>query len=256
VTTPQQYAPQKPSILDNLGYTQRVVDAILRNNPLTGAVVGSGLMRWIGNYVDSGGINKINFLWIGEFYPLDTSLGVSQRGFSLVRDDSRGGKSAIALFDANPSGGGGLRQTLFIHSGDDRRLASEHRDGGWSWPEENVAMAPLDSDSSKWPGLTAGAFAPLAEGRCNAVGRRLHYRIWCLTDGGASGEFRIRVGGTGGDVFSTTHVLGVNTNAVFDSSIDISASRGNTVAVFAEARRTNAVGTARMIPITIRCFTS
>lgn len=258
MTTPQQYAPKNPSILDNLGYTQRVVDAILRNNPLTGAVIGSGLMRWLGNYVDSGGVDKINFLWIGEFQPMDTNLGpnVRQRGFSLVRDDSRGGKSAIALFDATPSAGGGLRQTLFIHSGDDKRLAWEHRDGGWNWPQENVAMAPVSSDALQWPYASGGAFGVVAEGRGNILGRTLHYDLRIATTGGAAGEFRVRCGTFSGDVTGPTHVLGVNANSLVSGTIDVSAGRGGTFGVFVDARVTNAVGKAHAVPLTIRCYTA
>lgn len=257
MTTPQVYAPRSPSILDTLGYTNRVVDAILRNNPLTDAVVSEGLVRWIGNYVSGGGPNKINFLWVGEFLPADTNLPGSpaQRGFSLVRDDSRGGVSAIAMYDANPAGGGGLKQTLFITSGDGDLLFREHRDGGWQWPEENVAMGTISNNIAQWAENGTGSYATIAEGRANIVGNRLHYRVFCATTNGATGDFQLRAEGFGGDVIGPTHSLGVNSSNVFDSSVDISASRGRTITVRWEAKRTNGVGEARSQVISVRCFT-
>lgn len=250
------YAPRDPDYVDNIRYTQRVVDQILRNNPLVDAVVSKGLIRWIGNYISGPGPDKINFLWIGEFFPADPNLGgIPQRGFSLVRDDSRGGRSAIAMYDANPGGGGGLRQCLFIGSGDGKRLYDENRNGGWGWPESNVWMGALGSDTSKWPGTTSGTFDTLFEGRLNVVGNQVAYRFFAATTGGATANYRLRVEGTGGDVVGSTHSLGVNSSNVFDSTVDVSASRGNTVTIRWEAQRTNGVGIAASQCITTRCFT-
>ena len=258
MTNPQlTYAPRNPDFIDTIGYTQRVVDSILRNNPLTDAVVSEGLVRWLGNYTNSGNPDKINFLWIGEFLPADVNLPGSppQRGFSLVRDDSRGGISAIALFDGNPGGGGGLRQTLTISSGDNRRLMSESRDGGWSWPQDNIWMGALDSDLSLWTGTDAAAFSTIHEGRVNVVGNRVFYRVFGATTGGATGDFRLRVEDGGAGIVGTTHTLGVNANSVFDDSVDVSALRGNTTTIRWEARRTNGVGKARSQVISMRCYT-
>lgn len=256
MTAPQSYVPRSPTILDNLGYTQRVVDAILRNNPLTDAMVSEGLIRWIGNYTNSGNPDKINFMWIGEFFPADPNLGgIAQRGVSMVRDDSRGGVSAFAMFDPNPGAGGGLRQVLFLTSGDGDQLARESRHGGWGWPEENVAMCPLGF-TDQWPGTQSGTFDTLWEGRANALGRQLHYRVWFLATNGASGEGRIRVEGLEGDVTSATTVVAVNGSQVVESSLDISASRGSTVPVRVEVRRTNGVGEMRALAISVRSYTT
>jgi hypothetical protein len=256
MTSPQAYAPRSPTILDNLGYTQRVVDAILRNNPLTDAMVSEGLVRWIGNYTNAGNPDKINFMWIGEFFPADPNLGgIAQRGISMVRDDSRGGVSAFAMYDPNPGAGGGLRQVITLTSGDARVLARESRNGGWGWPEENVAMCPLGF-LDQWPGTQSAAFDTLAEGRANALGRQLHYRVWFVATNGAAGEGRVRVEGVGGDVMSSVTTIGVNGSQVAEGVIDISASRGSTVPVRLEARRTNGAGEMRAVAISIRSYTT
>lgn len=255
MTTPDYYSPRAPSGLDVLAYTRRVVDSLHRNNPLTDAVVSRGLIRWVGNYVNSGNPDKINFLWIGEFFPADTNLGgISQRGFSLVRDDSRGGVSAVAMFDSNPSGGGGLRQQLFITSGDNQRLAVESRNGGWTWPEELIPLAPMGNDTLKWPGTESGSFDTLWEGKFNVLGRHLAYRLFAANDNGASGEFRVRAETSAGDLVSTVHTLGVNLQNVFDSSFSVAAARGTTASIRIEARRTNAVGACRITPVSLRCY--
>ncbi|HJW36864.1 MAG TPA: hypothetical protein VJ769_09515 [Actinomycetes bacterium] len=251
------YAPRDPDYVDNIRYTERVVDQILRNNPLVNAVVSRGLARWIGNYISGPGPDKINFLWIGEFFPADTNLGpaVAQRGFSLVRDDSRGGRSAIAMFDPTPAGGGGLKQCLFISSGDGRILFQESRDGGWNWPQDNVWMGALDASLLNWTQTPSGTFETIFEGRANIVGNRIFYRMFAATTNGATAEFRLRVEGFGGDVIGPTHSMGVNTSGVFDDSVDVSASRATTVTIRWEARRTNGVGEARTQCISVRCYT-
>jgi hypothetical protein len=257
VTTPDYYSPRAPSGLDVVAYTRRVVDSLHRNNPLTDAVVSRGLIKWLGNYTNSGNPDKINYLWIGEFLPADPNLGgIAQRGFSLVRDDSRGGISAIAMFDAAPDLGGGLRQTLFITSGDNKILARESRQGGWFWPEDLIPLAPMGNDTLKWPGTQSATFDTLWEGRVNGLGNQLSYRVFAANDGGATGEYRIRVEAPGGDLVSTTHVLGAGLQNVFDSSFDIATARGVTCTVRIEARRTNAAGNCRATPITLRCHTT
>lgn len=257
MTTPQQYSPRSPDFLDTVAYTANLVDKILRNNPLTDAVISQGLMKWIGNYNDGSG-NLINPLWIGEFLPADPNLPGSppQKGFSLVRDDSRGGKSAIALYDATPGASAGLKQTLFIYSGDGQRMMVESRDGGQQWPEENVWMGALGSDVSKWPGTTSTAsFDSLFEGRLNVQGNRVNYRVFCATTTGATANFRIRVNGPFGDVVGTTHSLGVNASGVFDANLDVTSMRGGTYAIRWDAQVTNGVGEARAQVISVRNFT-
>jgi hypothetical protein len=256
VSSPQSYAPRDPSLIDNIAYTQRVTESILRNNPLTDATVSSGLLRWIGNYVSGPGPDMINFLWIGEFFPADVNLGGrAQRGFSLVRDDSRGGVSAIAMFDPNPSASPGLKQVLFITSGDGKRIFTESRDGGQQWPEYPAMVVPVDPIPANWPTTVSATFQTLAEGRVSILGNALHYRVWGATDTGATGEFRVRVVGPSGDISGTAHPLAANTNGVFDSSFDVSAIRGNTCQIIYEARRTNAVGNVRATPISVSCYT-
>lgn len=257
--SPEQYAPRVPTLIDTTAYTNRLVDQILRTNPLTNASVSSGLIRWLGNYISGPGPDYINFLWIGEFLPADTNLAGSppQRGFSLVRDDSRGGVSAIALYDANPAGSPGLKQTLFFTSGDGKRLMEESREGGQRWPEAPVAMGAIGSDAGAWPGVNtvSPAYGTIWEGRFSVIGNRLHYRFFVGTDAATSGTFRMRVEMPGGDVVGPTHTQGVFGTSVADDSIDVSAARGLTVRAYWEGARTAGAGFVRATPLAVRCHT-
>lgn len=259
MTFPGYYIPQDPNMVDILRYVQNVVEKTLRNNPLKNAAITSGLMKWYGNYDNSTpGTGKVNFLWIGEFNPADTNLpgNPGQRGFSLVRDDSRGGVTAINLYDPFPAGGGGLKQRLSIGSGDGQRLLEEARDGGQRWPEQNIAMGPWGSSTLDWAGTTDATFGTIWEGRVSIVGNRVAYRFGCATTNGASGEYRMRLEGTpGGDMIGPTHTLGVTSSAVFDDSVNVTAARGGTYTIRWEGRRTNGVGEVRATYVTARCYT-
>jgi len=254
------YAPRDQSAVEVMQYTRRAIDEMTRSNPLQNAVVSSGLIRWIGNYTNLGNPDKVNFLWIGEFLPGDPSMGNKpQRGFSLVRDDSRQGVSAIAMYDPTPNAGGsGLRQVLIITSGDAKRLFEESRDGGQRYPEENVWMGTLGDSSQIWPGITAGTFSTLFEGRVNIVGNKVRYRIFAFNDPGVSSEYRMRVSLDTGDVVGPTHVLGSGAQALFDSEVDVTAGRGTTVAIRWEGRSTGGAGGANKVRgsiVTVRCYT-
>lgn len=260
MTTPAEYTtPREPDAIDVLHYTREVVERILRNNPLTDAVVSRGLIKFYGNYVSGGGPDKINFLWIGEFFPGDPNIAGTppQRGFSLVRDDSRGGVSAIAMYDAFPDATPGLKQCLFFTSGDGFRLMHESRDGGQQWPQELVPMGALGSSTAEWPFVTdnSPAWGSIFEGRMNGIGNLAHYRFFAATTGGCTANFRFRVEGVGGDVVSATHSLAANTSGVFEGTVNVAASRGSTVTVRWEGQRTNGVGEARSSVITVRCYT-
>lgn len=259
MTSPDFYAPRDASAADILAQTRATVDAILRNNPMVNAVIPRGLARWTGNYVSGAGPNKIDFLWIGEFLPADPNLGgVSQRGFSLVRDDSRGGVSAIAMYDPSPGSSPGLKQSLHFTSGDGKPLMTESRDGGIVWPQENVAMCDIGDNTLDWIGTTQPTFTVIHEGRANIIGNVLHYRMWCATVGGAAGEFQLRVPATflgQSDILGPLHTLGVNTVEVIEGSVDVTARRGQTPAVHWDGRVTNGVGAARSVAVSVRCYT-
>jgi hypothetical protein len=253
------YAPRDQSAVDVIAYARRAIDEMARSNPLQNAVVSTGLIRWIGNYTNSSNPDKINFLWIGEFFPGDPNMGGGpQRGFSLVRDDSRGGVSAIAMFDPAPnSGGSGLRQILIITSGDRQRLFEESRDGGQRFPEETVWLGPIGDSAQMWPGTPNVGFSTLWEGRASIVGNRLRYRTFCYCDPAVAGEFRMRVTLDSGDVVGPTHVLGVGTQGVFEDEVNVAAGRGTTVALRWEGRCTAGGGgavKARSSIISARCY--
>lgn len=259
MSSPQYYAPQNPDVIDTVRYTQRVVDQILRNNPLTDAVVGRGLMRWIGNYTNSGDPEKINFLWIGEFNPADTNLpgNPPQRGISLVRDDSRGGESAFTMYDPSPGAGGGLKQTLHVRSGDAARLWDEAREGGQLWPEVNIPMWGVGSTTADWFGVTDNSptWGRIFEGRVNIVGHSVEYTFYTAGTAGCAAEYRVRVQGSDGDHVSATHAIGAGGAATFSGSVDVTTVRGNTHFIFLEGRRTNGVGVARATIHSMRCYT-
>lgn len=254
------YAPRDQSAVDIMQYARRAIDEMARSNPLQNAVVSLGLIRWIGNYTNSGNPDKINFLWIGEFFPGDPDMGGrAQRGFSLVRDDSRGGRSAIAMYDPTPdAGNSGLRQVLIFSSGDGKRMFEESRDGGQRYPEEHQWMGPIGDSTLIWPGTPNAGFSILWEGRANIVGNRLRYRMFCVNDTGVASEHRMRVSLNSGDVNGTTHVLASGTQDVFETDMDVSAGRGTTATIRWEARCTAGGGGAnktRASAITVRCYT-
>lgn len=256
------YAPRDQSAVDIMQYARRAIDEMARSNPLQNAVVSLGLIRWIGNYTNSTNPDKINFLWIGEFFPGDPDMGGrAQRGFSLVRDDSRGGVSAIAMFDPSPDlGNSGLRQVLIFRSGDNQRLFEESRDGGQRWPEENVWLGPIGDSAQLWPGTpNAGpGFSTLWEGRLNVTGNKVRYRMFCYNEPGIASDHRMRVELIGGDAVGPTHALATGAQNVFDSEVDVTAGRGTTVTLRWEARCTTGGGGAnktRASAITARCYT-
>lgn len=259
MTSPQQYTPREYTALDTVQAAKRTADAILRSNPLTNAVISHGLMRWTGNHLTGSGA-KIDHLWIGEFFPPDTSLGgIPQKGFSLVRDDSTGGTPAFQLYDHDPGGGGlGLRQTIHLESLDDQRLMSEARTGGQQWPEENIVMGPLPRAFTEWTGTPItpdNAWWTLWEGRANVLGNQIVARYWAASTSGATSEFRIRFEGIGGDVIGPVRTLGAGLDGVFEDTITVSADRGFTRTFRLEARTTNLTGRARMQYISARCYT-
>lgn len=254
------YAPRDQSAVDVIQYVRRAIDEMARSNPLQNAVVSLGLIKWIGNYTNAGNPDKINFLWIGEFFPGDPNMGGrAQRGFSLVRDDSRGGVSAIAMWDPTPnSGGSGLRQVVIITSGDGQRLFEESRDGGLRFPETALPMGPIGDSAQLWPGTAGVGFSTLWEGRVSIVGNKLRYRVFSYNDPGVASENRLKVELGGGDVFGPTHSLAAGAQTVFDSEVDVSAGRGTTVSFRWESRCTAGGGganKARASVISTRCYT-
>lgn len=249
MTSPQYYAPRNPNIVDAIQANKRITDAILRNNPLQDAIVSRGLIKWLGNYVTSGTSDKINFLWIGEFFPADPNLGgIPQRGISMVRDDSRGGVSAIAIYDAAPGSGGGLRQTLRITSGDGFPLAYEHRYGGWEYPSNQIPFVPF-SDVSRWPGTTSATELALWRGTFTVLGNYLRGSVIGFCETGTTGEVWLRVV----TPFNTYNTAVVNPPSngyvTLPINLDIRADRNELNAtVFVMARHTGGPGRVAALP--------
>lgn len=252
------YAPHEQSAVEVIQYARRAIDEMTRSNPLQNAVVSSGLIKWLGNYTNLTNPDKVNFLWIGEFLPLDPVMGKAQRGFSLVRDDSRQGVSALALFDPSPNAGGsGLRQILIITSGDNKRLFEEAREGGQRFPEETMWLGPIGDSAAVWPGTNQTTFAVVWEGRASIVGNKLRYRTFCYNEAGVSSEHRMRVTSGATDLVGPTHTIGAGAQNVFEDEVDVTAFRGTTVVTRWESRLTVTSGTnrTRSSIISARCYT-
>lgn len=252
---PEFYAPRQPSLVEAVATNKRVTDALLRNNPLVNAAVNSGLIRWMGNYNTTGTSDKINFLWIGEFFPEDPNLGVAQRGFSLVRDDPRGGRSAIAMLDPAPVPGQPLTQVLRLTDGNGRALLTEARGGGAHYPAATPAWAPDGQAYAAWPGTNLAAESSVMTGVVSIVGRRLVGSIAGTTDSGTSGEVWLRVfGATTRD--SPRLTLGPGGLNALSIDLDVSAEVGlPAVELAVMARRTGGSGFVRGVPKRLACHT-
>lgn len=260
MTSPQQYTPRDLSALDILQSSKRTADAILRNNPLTNARISHGLMVWVGNHVKTGSSDKVEFFWVGDFLPADTTMGgIPQKGVVMFRDDATGGQYAWALYDHDPGGGGlGLRQTIHLRSGDGKRMHTEARHGGMQWPQSDIYMGATGL-ILEWPSTDQGTFQTLSEGRVSVIGNHVVARYWAATSGGATGEWRVRVEGPSGDIIGPLRTLGVNANTAFEDQLDVSIGRGDTFPIRLEARVTNGTGPtgrARCAPISFRCYTN
>lgn len=260
MTSPQQYTPQSPTLLDEIASAKRTADQILRNNPLTNAVISQGLMRWLGNYLQPSG-EPVNFLWIGEFLPPDPAMGKPQKGVVLFRDDVTQGIYSFAMYDHNPGGGGlGLRQTIHLQSGDGIRLYEEARDWGLHYPQEMVPMGPNDQLVSNWPGTPVtptSNWYTLWEGRMNVQGSQLDYRFFCATTSGATGNFRVKIDAQDGqpDMFSTVYAVPVTSFLFVQGFLDVRIHRGRTVTVKLEAQDTNSTGRAHATVVAFRNYT-
>jgi hypothetical protein len=261
MTSPERYSPRNPSLIDALAAAKRTADQLMRNNPLTNAVVGNGLIRFLGNYLTPGG-TRVNFLWIGEFFPLDTTLNKPQKGFVLFRDDVTQGNMSIAIYDHDPNGafGAGLRQTIHMFSGDGKRLFTESRAWGQQWPHENIAMGATGT-VTQWPASPTPSDADwhtVNEGRMNVVGNSLDYRFFACTLAGAAGEVRLSIDAQGGQpqMILNFAALGVTSSAFYSGLWDVSAHRGETVTLRTEAKVTNgvAMGQTAIAVVAFRCY--
>lgn len=262
MTSFEQYTPREISALDALAAAKRIADQIIRNNPLTNAVVSRGLMQWRGNHVDIDG-DKVNFLWIGDFFPADPTMGgIPQKGIVMWRDDSTAssvdaGRIAFALYDHDPGGGGlGLRQTIHLDSLDGKHLLSESRKGGQEFPHMNVPMGATGSDTGKWASTDSTSFATVLEGFTHAVGNQLYARFWTQTQSTAAGEFRVTVTWSGGTITGTLFTQAVNTVTFREDTLDVTAARGEMLQVKVEARRSSGTGSVAAAPISFRNFTA
>lgn len=259
MTSPEFYTPRSPSATDTIAYTRRVVEQILRNNPLTNATVSGGLMRWLGNYQYGDGSGQIRHLWIGDIGPNDPNLGgIPQRAFIATRDDSRGGVDAIRLYDSNPSEPGGLKQRLMLISGDTQPLMyEERRRGGVEFPTVSVQLSLYGDDVTKWAAASSGTFAAMSLGGFSVVGHDLEYVFFTSSlSGGPAGEFRVRIDHDSGQLFGPVHVLPAGTESPFQGRIAVGGLRGQVVAVRIEGRVTSGTGKVYCTPSTMHCYTN
>lgn len=209
------YAPTPPSDHEILADTRRIADQILRSNPMENALVKKGLTRWQGNY---GG----EFAWFGEFLPLDPNLNKPQRGISFVRDDP-GQKSAFAMYDPNPQAGRPLRQRIFMHDADGRRLLTEGDSGGLAYPYWPVMMFRADAGGYIETNQTTDRL--IFTGRTANMGRHMEAQGFGTSFNNESGAVFMKVTAEGGatlfsETFTYTGVGG------FNLAVDMGASGG------------------------------
>lgn len=261
MSSPEQYTPRDYSELDWISAAKRTADALLRANPLTNAVISKGLTQWRGNHTDVNG-DKVEFVWIGDFLPADSTLGgIPQKGIVFRRDDSTAagvndGRLAFALYDENPGGGGlGLRQTIHWDSLDGNQLWNESREGGQRWPEFPIPMGPWGDSTLLWPGTDDPTFQIIWRGWGNLVGRDLVAEYGAQGEGGAATEFKVEIHPNGGPVVDgPVHVMGANVGNIFKDNIDVSAMRGQTREIRIAARVTNGVGRASASAFSFRSY--
>lgn len=261
MSSPEQYTPRDFSALDVVQAAKRTADAILRANPLVNAVVSHGLMVWKGNHVDNVG-DKTDYLWIGDFFPADPTMGgIPQKGFVIRRDDSTSsgvqeGTVVFAMYDHDPGGGGlGLRQTIHWESLDQRNLWSESRQGGQAWPEFPIPMGPWGDNVGRWPSTSSGSLTVMWDGWANIVGRDLVAEYAIQGASGAAGEYLVRVFPNGGSpIDGPLRTHGAGGGAVFKDTIDVSSVRGETRRVQLLGRVTNATGNTTASVISFRSY--
>lgn len=263
MSSPEQYTPRDLTALDWLLAAKRTADSIVSSNPLTNAVISRGLMRWTGNHLDVNG-EPINFLWIGEFLPADTTMGgIPQRGIAMWRDDSAGaayndGVLAFALYDHTPGEGGlGLRQTLHVRSVDNNQLYTEARHGGLQFPH---AMIPMyegsGTDRARWPSITSTSFVDVLEGYVSCTGNHVYGRYWVGTPAGVTAEFRMTASWSGGSTSSPIHTQPGATFGLREDTIDVTGARGQAgLQIKIQARVASGAGSIEIAPIRFENFT-
>lgn len=262
MSSPEQYTPRTPTALDVVKDAKRTADAILRSNPLTNAVVSEGLLRFVGNHVDVNG-DKINFLWIGEFTPPDTTLGKPQRGIVMWRDDSAGaavndGVLAFALYDHDPGGDSlGLRQTMHFNSVDNKALMLEARHGGFSFPRTNITMYEgSGTNRNRWPSITSTSFVTVFEGFVSCVGNNVYARYWVGTPAGTTAEFRVTASWGSGSATGATHSQGSATFGLEEYTLDVTGARGDAaMQVKVEGRVASGAGPVDFAPVSFVNYT-
>lgn len=265
MTSPEQYTPRSFSYLDWVAAAKRTADDIMAANPLTNAVISRGLMQWRGNHTDVNG-DKVNFVWIGEFRPEDTTMGgIPQRGSVFWRDDSTAasvekGTIAWALYDHNPGGDGlGLRQTIHSYSVDNNQLINESRSGGLRFPRMPVPMGPGGGASrTSWHQTTSTSMQTLSEGGCSGIGRHVYARYWSHNEGGVAGEFQVTVEWPGGSASGPVHSQGGGSASVSlrEDTISVPGSRGtDLMQVKIEGRVVSGASFVAVAPLAVQNFT-
>lgn len=239
-----QYTPWAPTVLDDVLYAENLADNIMRNNPLVNATVGTGLTRWLGNYVGPDG-NKKALAWIGDLSPNDLNLNRPQRAFVVLRDDPGTSQFAFAVYDHSPVLGVPLNQTIHLQSIDSQTILTESRSGGVFFPRVQIPMGRTDGFYTQFPQTNnTASYQQLMEGRMSGSGTQVHYRIWGLTDVGTTANMRVRVTDNFSNTFiSPVYPIASGGSVVQDASMDITALRGvPDFNIYVEAQVTSGTG--------------
>jgi len=242
------YTPRESTVVDAVAETRRIADQMMRNNPMTNAVVNKGLTRFVGNY---GG----DYAWFGEFQPYDQNLlddfgqKLPQRGVVFWRDDPLHNQ-AFAMYDFDPRVGVPLRQRLYMNDADGKLLLSEGYSGGRAFPDASIVMYQRESFENPAATWTSDRTAYSGEG--NLTGTRLDFTAayTCSVGTDTISSF-LRVSGGGVTINTATSALVGSQNISYTLDIETIFDASNYVNV--EWHMWRSAGTGSFLPRIYRC---
>lgn len=242
------YAPREANLVDAIAESRRIADQLMRNNPLTDAVIDRGLTRFRGNY---GG----DFAWFGEFLPADRNLlddfgnPLPQRGISFVRDDP-GQETAFVMYDFDPRAGEPLRQRVYMNDADGKLFLAEGFNGGRAWPDSPIVLYQRESFES--PRATWGSDRMVYSGEGNLTGTLVDFSAaYTVSDGVSTISNYLRVSGGGITINTPTQTVTGNQNV--SHLVNVKSILNVADYVNVEWHMWRASGTAEFLPRVYKC---